>query len=134
MLIRHAQKEDWPQIVALAARFNLDYEGMEADDFWVATEGSRVVGICGLRRHADCQELCSLGVEETSRHRGVGTRLVMTLLQETKGDIYLATVVPEFFKRLSFEEATSVPPSMVKKAEWCAGCRRDLCTILLLKR
>ncbi len=134
MRIRRARKEDWPQVVALAARLNLDYEGMDMDDFWVAVEGSRVAGICGLRRHADCLELCSLGVEEESRDKGVGTRLVMALLEETEGDIYLATVIPEFFKRLGFEEAPSIPASMIKKAEWCLGCRPDRCTILFQKR
>lgn len=131
MVIRRAEKEDLSQIIALAARYNLDYDGMEADDFWVAVANGRVVGICGFRKHPDCQELCSLGVDEAFAGRGLGSRLVRALLQETRGDVYLATVIPEFFTRLGFKEAASIPASMVKKAEWCAGCRRDRCTILV---
>ncbi|MGQ9671806.1 MAG: GNAT family N-acetyltransferase [Candidatus Aminicenantales bacterium] len=131
MFVRQAKKSDWPRIAALASQHNLDYEGMAADQFWVAVEGKRIVGICGLRQHADCQELCSLGVEESFQHKGLGSQLVRRLIEETPGDIYLATIIPEFFKRLGFKEAVSIPSSMIKKADWCLGCRRDRCTILM---
>ncbi len=134
MRIRKAQQKDWTPILSLAARLSLDYQGMEADDFWVATEGEKIIGICGLRQHGDCQELCSLGVKESFQRKGVGSRLVKRLLQETKGDIYLATIIPQFFTQLGFKKAEAIPSSMVKKAEWCAGCRRELCTVMLRKR
>jgi N-acetylglutamate synthase-like GNAT family acetyltransferase len=134
MSIQKARKADWPQIIALAAKHNLDYEDMGADDFWVAIEAGRVVGICGLKKHLDCRELCSLGVEETFQKRGLGRRLVETLLQQASGDIYLATVIPEFFRKLGFEEAGPVPASMIKKADWCAGCNRERCTVMIKKR
>ncbi|MDH7512027.1 MAG: GNAT family N-acetyltransferase [Clostridiales bacterium] len=134
MSVRKALKDDLPQISALAAKHNLDYENMAVDDFWVVEEGDKIIGICGLRKHPDCLELCSLGVEETVQKRGLGRRLVKTLLQETSGDIYLATVIPEFFRKLGFEEAASIPPSMIKKADWCAGCSRAGCTIMIKKR
>jgi N-acetylglutamate synthase-like GNAT family acetyltransferase len=134
MPIQKAGKADLPEIIALAAKHNLDYEGMAADDFWVAVEADRVVGICGLRQHPDCRELCSLGVEETFQKRGFGRRLVQTLLQGTRGDIHLATVIPEFFRKLGFEEAGSIPTSMIKKADWCSGCSRERCTVMIKKR
>ena len=134
MVIRKAKKNDISQIISLAAKYNLDYEGMEADDFWVATEGTQTVGICGLRKHPDCQELCSLGVEEAFRQKGLGSQLVKSLLQDTNGAIYLATVIPEFFAKLGFKKASTIPSSMIKKAEWCAGCNQDRCTIMLRKR
>jgi len=134
MSIRKAGKAALPQIIALAVKHNLDYEGMATDDFWVAVEADRVVGICGLRKHPDCRELCSLGVEKAFQKKGLGRQLVQTFLQETSGDIYLATVIPEFFKKLGLEEAGSIPASMAKKADWCAGCSRERCTIMVRKR
>ncbi len=134
MFIRKAGKTDLPQIIALAAKRSLDYENMAADDFWVAVEADRVVGICGLKKHPECRELCSLGVEETFQKRGFGRRLVETLLEEAPGDIYLATVIPEFFRKLGFEEAGSVPASMIKKTNWCAGCSREGCIVMIKKR
>ncbi len=134
MPIRKAVKDDLPQISALAAKHNLDYENMAADDFWVASEGDKIIGICGLKKHPDCRELCSLGVDETFQKRGLGRQLVRTLLQETSGDIYLATIIPEFFRKLGFEESGSIPASMIKKVDWCAECSRDRCTIMIKKR
>ncbi len=134
MRIRKAERTDFSQIIGLAVKHNLDYEGMASDDFWVAVDGGRIVGICGLKKHPDCQELCSLGVEETFQKRGLGTRLSETLLRETSGDIYLATVIPEFFERLGFKKTGRPPASMIKKSDWCAGCSRDRCTIMLKKR
>jgi hypothetical protein len=36
MRIRKAGKADFPEIIRLARRLNLDYTGMDSDSFWVA--------------------------------------------------------------------------------------------------
>jgi len=134
MRIRKARQPDFPQILTLAQRLNLDYAGMAADDFWVAADGEKVLGICGLKKHPDGLELCALGVEGTRRGRGLGTRLVRALLRAVKAEIYLATVIPGYFARFGFREADVIPASMVKKADWCEGCRRELCRVMVIKK
>ncbi len=131
MRIRRAKRSDFPRVLRIARKYSLNYLGMEADDYWVAVEGDVILGICGLRKYPDCWELCSLGVEETHRGRGLGKRLVHTLLREVQGDIHLATVIPDFFARLGFERVPNRPPSMVKTEDWCAGCRPELCTVMV---
>ncbi len=133
MCIRKARKNDFPDILRIARKYNLNYLGMESDDYWVAAEGKAILGICGLRKNPGCQELCSLGVEEVMRGRGLGKRLVQRLLSDVRGEIYLATVIPEFFGRLGFEATPHRPPSMVKTEEWCAGCTPELCTVMVRK-
>ncbi len=118
-------------MLKLANRNSLDYSDMEADDFWVAEERGKIRGICGLKKHHDCLELCSLGVDETYRHQGLAKQLVLALLQKIKGEIYLATVIPEFFEKFGFNKASRIPGSMIKKSEWCAGCNREKCTIMI---
>lgn len=117
----------------LAVANNLDYPGMQADDFWVAEEGGQIVGIVGLKRHPECLELCALGVDEGRRGRGWGSRLVWAILRKEPRAIYLATVIPGFFARFGFEKAEAVPSSMVKTAEWCAGCRPECCLVMMRK-
>lgn len=134
MPIRKARRSDFDRIRNLAARDDLDYEDMEKDRFWVAVEGGRAVGVCGLTKHPDCLELRSLAVEEASRGRGWGLRLVAAVLRAADGDVYLTTVSPGFFEAAGFETASLVPPSMVKDEAWCAGCRRDLCRVMVRKR
>jgi N-acetylglutamate synthase-like GNAT family acetyltransferase len=133
MHIRKARGSDFSQILNLAQRMNLDYSDMATDDFWVAAEGEKVLGICGLKNHPDCFELCALGVEEDQRGRGLGRRLVRALLRAVKAEVYLATVIPGYFAELGFGETDFVPASMVKKADWCEGCRRELCRIMVIK-
>lgn len=131
MRIRKAQKADFPDIVRLAKACNLDYSGMEEDAFVVAEEGGRILGMGGLKKHPECLELCALGVGKKWRGRGWGKQLVRALLLEAPGELHLATVIPDFFSRFGFEKTDVVPPSMVKKAEWCAGCNRELCTVMV---
>jgi N-acetylglutamate synthase-like GNAT family acetyltransferase len=131
MRVRKARKTDLPQVLKLAETHNLDYSGMAADDFWVAEEKGKIRGICGLKKHCDCLELCSLGVDEKYRHQGLATLLVLALLRRISGEIYLATVIPGFFERFGFKKAGHAPRSMIKKSDWCAGCNREQCTIMI---
>jgi len=134
MKVRTAGKADFAQIRALAASFNLDYEDMEGDAFWVAAEGQKIVGACGLKKHLDCQELCSLGVAEAFRQKGLGKKLVAALLEASSGDVYLTTIIPDYFEKLGFRRADRVPPSLVKPEDWCGECPRDRCRVLVKRR
>jgi N-acetylglutamate synthase-like GNAT family acetyltransferase len=133
MSLRKATPGDWPQILELARKYDLDYHGMQADDFWVAVAGERIEGICGLKKHPDCLELCSLGVDKSRRGRGLGKRLVLELLKTVPEDLYLATVIPAFFEKFGFEKTDTRPASMLKKADWCRDCRPELCTVMVRK-
>jgi len=133
MRFRNAKKADFPQVLYLAKKLELDYSGMEADDFLVAEDSRKTVGICALKKHKDCIELCSLGVDENYRKRGLGKKLVLGVLKKAKREIHLATIIPQFFEKFGFEKSSQIPLSMVKKSEWCLGCKKDLCTIMVRK-
>jgi len=133
MKIRRAGKEDLPQITSLARKLDLDYEGMDDDSFWLAEAGGGIAGIVALKKHGDCHELCALGVDPRRRHKGFGRKLVRALLQGADRDIYLATVIPGFFERCGFERAVRIPSSMMKSPEWCEGCSKEFCTVMVRK-
>jgi N-acetylglutamate synthase-like GNAT family acetyltransferase len=134
MIIRSACSEDRPAARALAARLALDYEDMEGDSFWLAEDDGRIIGLVGLKRHADCLELVGLGVEPDRRSDGLGARLVEALAAETNGDVYLATVIPGYFARLGFRPADVVPAGMAKDPSWCEGCSGVGCTVMVRRR
>ncbi|MFO7733438.1 MAG: GNAT family N-acetyltransferase [Candidatus Aminicenantes bacterium] len=136
MRVRRAEPRDFDDIVDLARRLELAHAGMDEDIFWVAEDSGEVVGIVGFRKHPDCMELCSLGVDPAFRGRGVGRALVEALTAEAPGDIHLATVIPEYFQALGFTRAPAVPASFVEKRKtpWCEGCRHDLCAVMVRKR
>jgi len=131
MAIRSARQKDFSQIVALAKELGLDYEGMDKDSYWVAEEAGRIVGLVGLKKHADCHELCALGVSLGYRGKDLGQKLVHALLLNADRDIYLATIIPGFFEQCGFEKCTQFPASMKKAPEWCEGCRKELCTVMV---
>lgn len=131
MRFRNAKKADYPQILNLAKKLELDYSGMEADDFLAAEDNRKIVGICALKKHKDCLELCSLGVDENYRKRGLGKKLVLGVIKKAKSEVYLATIIPEFFEKFGFEKSTQIPLSMVKKSDWCQECKKELCTIMV---
>ncbi len=133
MRIRRAATSDRAPIRILAGGLGLDYPGMEGDAFWLAEEEGRIVGTVGLIRHPDCLELVGLGVDDSRRGSGLGRALVGALLAETPGDIYLATIIPDFFARLGFVPATAEPASISarKGTAWCEGCPRERCAVMV---
>ena len=131
MLIRKAVSTEWEHVFRIARECDVDYPGMEKDEFLVAERDGLVLGIVGLKRHPGCLELVALGVAAASRGTGIGGKLVLELLSRVREDVYLATVIPGYFERLGFVRPAEAPRPMVKDADWCAGCRRDLCTVMV---
>jgi N-acetylglutamate synthase-like GNAT family acetyltransferase len=135
MRVRKAHPEDVPLAVALARRLGLDYPGQERDDLWVARDRGRVIGLVGLKKHADCLELCALGVDPGHRGKGVAKALVEALMTAPPGDVHLATVIPGFFETCGFEKARKIPAAFPEKRKtpWCEGCDARLCTVMVRK-
>lgn len=131
MKIRDGLSPDLPAIRRLAESLGLDYPGMENDRFWVAEGRGAIAGIVALKQHADCVELVSLGVDPRARERGLGRRLVQTLLDHTPADVFLATVIPAFFARLGFVRAPLPPAGLAKDPAWCEGCPKDQCVVMI---
>lgn len=104
---------------------------MRVEEFVVAEDGKKVVGLGRIIEHPDCRELATFGVEEAYRKQGLGKKLISELLKKAKKPVYLATIIPEYFKKLGFLRAEKVPPSMVKKSDWCEGCSRQNCTVMI---
>jgi N-acetylglutamate synthase-like GNAT family acetyltransferase len=134
MEIRKARDEDLAKIEALALKFDLDHENMRAENFMVAEEGGKIVGIGSIIPHEDCLELASVGVRPEYQKSGIGKRLVQQLLDSVKGEVYLATILPRYFEKFGFVKTDQVPLSMLKKESWCVGCRKELCTVMVLKK
>lgn len=131
MKIRPAQPDDFPAIRALAEKLLLDSADLRAEEFVIAEDTGTIAGLGRLIEHPDCLEIATFGVEEAFRKQGVGKKLLGELVKRAQGPVYLATIVPEYFEKMGFEKAPQIPPSMVKKADWCEGCSRQNCTVMV---
>ncbi|MCX6565577.1 MAG: GNAT family N-acetyltransferase [Candidatus Aminicenantes bacterium] len=131
MLIRNARTSDIPAIRKLAVSLGLDYPGMEEDRIWVAEGSGRLWGMVALLVHPDCLELVALGVDPGARSAGLGGRLIETLMAAAAGDVYLATVIPDYFERHGFALTVRAPNGMAKDPTWCEGCSKESCTVMV---
>lgn len=132
MHIRRADAKDRPAIRRLAEKLDLDYPEMDDDPFWVAKEESEIVAACGLKDHPDCRELCAVGVAQDFRGRGAAKALILRVVEDTAGDIYLATIKPEVFASLGFVPASPAPASLkARPAGWCVGCDSSRCAVMV---
>jgi N-acetylglutamate synthase-like GNAT family acetyltransferase len=138
MRVRKALPQDTPLSVDLARGLDLAYDGMEADELWVAGDDrGRIVGVVALKTHPDCLELCALGVDPGCRGQGIARELVEALLASAPGDVHLATVIPGLFEACGFHIIKEdIPATFPAKrlTAWCDGCPRERCTVMIRKR
>ncbi len=140
MEIRKAQTGDAVQIHALVNHYAGQqqmlprtllsiYENIR--DFYVAVEGSRVLGCSALHfTWGDMAEIRSLAVDETSGKRGIGRALVEANIAEAREhglvQVYAFTYVKDFFAKLGFRVVAH--ESMPRKV-WmdCLNCHKFNC-------
>ena len=103
---------------------------MKAEDFLVAVEDEKIVGIGRLKDHSKIYELCSIGIIEDKRKQGVGKLLVEELLHRADKEVYITTIIPEYFNKLGFKKTSKVPKELERKAEWCDGCNKEKCVVM----
>ena len=134
MQVRKIRPGEAAPAIKIARKLGLDYPGMGSDPLWIAEEAGEIVGLVALKTHADCRELCALGVLPRSRGKGIAGALVEALLAEAPGDVHLATVIPGFFEGRGFRTVKEGIPATFpakRRTAWCEGCPRERCTVML---
>lgn len=120
-----------------ALRFDLDSNDMNFRDFIVAEDEGRIAGFGRLIERGNVTELGTIGVVEEFRKRDVASKIIKELIDradKTK-DLYLTTLIPEFFEKFGFVIIDTPPPqSMIRKIEYCEGCMKVGCTVMKLKK
>lgn len=123
MLLRKATSKDIGKVRSLLQGYNIEDEFLP-EEFLVAEDGG-IVGCVRLKRLDGAYELCSLAVERNHQGKGVGKKLVKTLLAEEKKPVYCLTFIPEYFIDKGFEQINKneLPSELAGKASYC-NCRR----------
>ncbi len=134
MQVRKIRPGEAAPAIEIARKLGLDYPGMGSDLLWIAEEAGETVGLVALKTHADCLELCALGVDPRFQGQGVGRALVEALMAEAPGDVHLATIIPDFFEGCGFhiikDEIPATFPAK-RRTAWCEGCPQERCTVML---
>ena len=132
--IQTATHHQLPDIIELLEMMNLDAEELDAEEFVVAHLDGEIIGIGRVRNYEDVLELCSIGVIESYRNKGIGTAIIQSLLSlYPEQSIYIVTEIPVFFKRFNFHETESFPESINEKVTRCKesyACERPVVMIV----
>lgn len=129
-IIRQAKPQDLPVIKRLARKYGLLTDDFKTKEFLVARPAGRIIGFGRIKVRGRLKELASLGVVPSARKSGVGQALVRALVEKAGGTVYLATVIPRFFRRLGFKVVRRIPRELRRKAAYCRGCQPKLCRVM----
>ncbi len=111
--------KEFQAICEYIKEFELDNRDLKKEQFILAAEGSQLLGFGRLRKHADCTELCSLGVVMPHRMKGIGKAIVEALVTNNTGAVYLVCIIPDFFSPLGFQVTEKYPTSVKDKINYC---------------
>ncbi|MGZ4037653.1 MAG: GNAT family N-acetyltransferase [Bacteroidia bacterium] len=110
---------DFTIVKRLIAEMCLDDTALEYDQFITVKQANKVLGFGRLRTHAQCQELCSLGVTEDFRLKGIGRYLTAELIAKRQKPLYVVTVIPDFFSKAGFKITEKFPEEINTKLNYC---------------
>lgn len=119
--IEQATLSDFNQIIKHINDFELDNRALVFKEFLVARHNQKLIGFGRVRKHTNCYELCSLGVTEPERHKGVGSALVKALVNVSNNPLYLVCIIPEFFEPLGFKIVDEYPVAIKHKLDYCTN-------------
>jgi amino-acid N-acetyltransferase len=117
MMIRKATLRDVKEIQRLIKQYSARgdilprsiselYDNLR--DFFVYIKNRKIVGICALHIcWEDLAEIRSLAVEDESRKKGIGAKLLEACIEESKHlgvkRVFALTYQPEFFEKMGFK-------------------------------
>ena len=131
MRIRPAAANDLPAVEHLLNTTGLPVDGVDENfrDFIVAEEGDAIAGVIGIERYGATALLRSAAVSPDSRARGVGSRLVETILERAASqgieEVYLLTTTAvDYFPRFGFSQTprSEAPEELRASREFQGAC------------
>lgn len=121
IVINSPDEKDFVLIKKYIHDFELDNRALEKEQFLVAKQQGNLVGFGRIREYEGSSELCSLGVIEPERNRGIGRELTIKLIQKATRDLFLVCIIPDFFIPLGFVEVTNYPDELGNKLHYCTS-------------
>ncbi len=130
---RWATAADAGEIGQLLESLELTRPATATGRFVVAHEGGRVMGMAHVEEAGPALFLSSVGVDEAHQGKGIGSALLRHIVSEPKREIYLYTIIPQFFTRLGFTAVE--PPAFLpeRRIFGCEACLPRSCVCMVKK-
>ena len=135
MNLRPAKMTDMPSIVRMIGEFDLDYENLNHNQFWVIEEDEQIAAFGRLKPFPDAVELGSVGVRKEYRNKGYGKKMVEALMERAPDEVWITTDLRDYFRKFGFVESTEMPASIKNKLErFCHfTCRTNITAMVYYK-
>ena len=114
-------KNDFLIVKKLISDYCLDDNDLQPEQFLIAVVENKIAGFGRLRNYSVCSELCSLGVVEELRLKGIGSLLSHSLIAKNQLPLYTVTIIPEFFEKFGFKLTESYPIEIEQKVKYCTS-------------
>jgi len=131
MIIRRAEDKDKESIIKILKEVDEYSESLSLDSFWVAEENNSIVAVMKLKEIDDFFFLSSLAVRINLQGKGIARQLLEEVLKKADKDIYLYTVLPEFFSRFGFKKVEQTAKLPSKSKLECERCYPEKCETML---
>lgn len=109
------------EVKKLIHTFELDNRELTRAEFLVEQNGPELLGFGRIREYKGFSELCSLGVIEHQRLKGIGKKLCQALIKKNKQPLYVVCIIPEYFSSLGFTICSEYPAEIKNKLDYCIG-------------
>lgn len=109
-------EQDFDQIKVLADRKELDFTDVRKEQFFAIHDDDNVIGFARIRNREGIKELCTVGVKKACRNKGIGAELIGFATHREK-DLYVITIIPDYFKKFGFVEIYDIPSVFNDKLE-----------------
>ena len=119
MVFKQPDAKEFEQVKQMAEEFWLDNSAMQSEQFRVLSGNGKVIAFGRLKEHTDATELCTMGVAKYFQKKRYGSKMVSHLLSQAKRDVYLVTIIPDFFRKSGFAFVEDYPASVKKKIDMC---------------
>lgn len=120
-------------IADLERKLDLEVPWLESSETWVIEEEKGAIGLARLTDLGQAYFLSSVGLLPEWRGRGLAKLLLQVVLANRKKDIYLYTIIPEFFFRFGFEVVDPPPFVPPRHLFSCHLCKPEKCFCLVKK-
>ncbi|MFH1652845.1 MAG: hypothetical protein ABIE74_02205 [Pseudomonadota bacterium] len=126
-----ANEVDYEGVKNLLEELNFPSVTIEEGDFWVVKFEKEIVGVAKVQCFDEYHFMSYLGVAKHMRNRGLGIGFIKMLLDKTDKSVYLYTIIPDFFRRVSFEVVNFDPKLPAREQFGCKDCIPNKCVCMV---
>lgn len=132
--IRQARSEEQSLIAGLERKLQLEVPFLKSDETWLLEEEGEPIGLARITDLGPAFFLSSVGLLPEKRGQGWAKQLLQAVLEGRNKDVYLYTIIPEFFFPFGFEAVD--PPAFLppKSIFACQSCEPDRCLCLVKRK